>query len=319
MLFRYVKLTLLGVALLGALCLGLFQNRLLPQSWVASVPVFPPLGNIPVRPIAAPIAPDLAHIPLGDGRIATAPQVGAVWSCRTQFGDGIGGAQASGPWIHADRTYDFTAKPTVDGAVRWPSRFDIGLKGAVRAIASNRLPTTPTGNFPIAPQDDAYAYDHNPNAITAAPYQIDLPALPQIAAAPACLPLGEIGVLVNGGYFFNALDAGGKDAVAHEIQDRCQGHPEITGTYHFHSVTTCIEPPDPKAAHSALVGYAWDGFGIYGHRGEQGKVLTNADLDACHGHTHTVEWDGQPRRLYHYHATWEYPYTVGCYRGTPAI
>ncbi|HAJ61709.1 MAG TPA: hypothetical protein DCP31_22720 [Cyanobacteria bacterium UBA8543] len=61
-----------------------------------------------------------------------------------------------------------------------------------------------------------------------------------------------------------------------------------------------------------------DGFGIYGHRGEGGKVLTNADLDACHGHTHPIEWDGKQVNLYHYHATWEYPYTVGCYRGTAA-
>jgi hypothetical protein len=74
---------------------------------------------------------------------------------------------------------------------------------------------------------------------------------------------------------------------------------------------------DQGKEHSALMGYAFDGFGIYGHRGENGKVLTNADLDACHGHTHEILWNGKKEKLYHYHATWEYPYTVGCYRGTP--
>ena len=62
---------------------------------------------------------------------------------------------------------------------------------------------------------------------------------------------------------------------------------------------------------------ATDGFGIYGNRGETGAALMNADLDACHGHTHAILWDGVMVMMYHYHATKEYPYTLGCYRGTP--
>jgi YHYH protein len=262
---------------------------------------------------------NLQQIPIGDGRISDRPTIGSVWSCRANLGgDGIGGAQASGNWIHADGTYDFTSKPIVDGAIAWPSKFSIQVKQNSRSITGNRLPKDLTGSFPISPDDDAYNYDRNPNSIAPANYQVNLPAMPRVAAAASCLPLGEIGVLVNGGYFFNALDAGGKDAVAHEIQDRCQGHPEITGAYHYHNVTTCLEPQRAGKVHSALVGYAFDGFGIYGHRGENGRDLTNADLDACHGHSHEVEWDRRKVNLYHYHATWEYPYTVGCFRGTPA-
>jgi hypothetical protein len=258
---------------------------------------------------------DLKHIPIGDGRISNQAKRGYVWSCRVRLGgDGIGGAQASGTWIHPDGTYDLAAKPTVNGRVYWNSQFTIRLRGGVRSIMGNRLPSSPTGQFPISSSDDAYQYDRNPNTISPAHYQIDLPALPQTAETPSCLPLGAIGVLINGGYFFNALDAGGRDAVAHEIQDACQGHPEITGAYHYHNVTSCLDISGGK--HSILLGYALDGFGIYGHRGEDGKVLTNADLDACHGHIHPIAWDGKQINLYHYHATWEYPYTIGCYRGT---
>ncbi|MFD7613153.1 hypothetical protein [Streptomyces sp. NPDC059828] len=28
-------------------------------------------------------------------------------------------------------------------------------------------------------------------------------------------------------------------------------------------------------------------------------------------------WNGRERTIYHYSATLEFPYTVGCYRGTP--
>lgn len=63
--------------------------------------------------------------------------------------------------------------------------------------------------------------------------------------------------------------------------------------------------------------YALDGFGIYGPQGEGGRVMTNADLDECHGHEHSVAGDtGKIATRYHYHATAEFPYLVGCYKGT---
>jgi hypothetical protein len=259
-------------------------------------------------------AVDLKRLPIGDGRISTQPKMGSVWPCRTQFNHRAG-AHASGDWIQADGTYNLTAKPTVDGAVSWPSQFKVALQQNIRTITGNRLPSTVTGQFPVSPKDDAYHYDRNPNSITSEDFQLNLPALPQRAKEASCLPMGAIGVLRNGGYFFNAVDERGKDAVAHEIQDSCQGHPERHGAYHYHSVTSCLD--DKGKGHSALVGYAFDGFGIYGHRGEKGQELTNADLDACHGHTHAVEWGGKTVKFYHYHATWEYPYTLGCFRGTP--
>ncbi|HEY7065347.1 MAG TPA: YHYH protein [Chloroflexota bacterium] len=256
---------------------------------------------------------DLTELPLGDGKISSGPVAGSIWSCTTSFGGG--GAFQNGPWIHADGTFDYTAKAVVDGAVSWPHQFTTTLQGTSRILSGNYLPTHTTGVYPISPTDDAYQYDRNPNAIAAQMLSVTLPAAPAQAAQARCLPMGAIGVLLTGSAFFNGLDAAGHDAVAHELQDRCQGHPEARGLYHYHNLSACID--DSGTGHSPLVGYAFDGFGIYGHRGENGQVLTDADLDECHGHTHAVQWDGQTVALYHYHATWEYPYTLGCYRGSP--
>jgi hypothetical protein len=44
--------------------------------------------------------------------------------------------------------------------------------------------------------------------------------------------------------------------------------------------------------------------------------LHDSDLDACHGHTHAVMWDGKLQVIYHYHLTPEYPYTLGCFHGS---
>jgi hypothetical protein len=115
---------------------------------------------------------------------------------------------------------------------------------------------------------------------------------------------------LNGVVFYNAVDGRGNDALAHEIVDVYGGHP-ARSDYHYHFVPWRLDGvPSLEDGHSGLVGYIRDGFGIYGYKGIGGKELRNDDLDECHGHSHTPIG-------YHYHATIEYPYTIGCYRGTP--
>ncbi len=46
--------------------------------------------------------------------------------------------------------------------------------------------------------------------------------------------MGMIGVALNGVAIFNALDDAGRDAVAHEVQDLCNGHPQMRGEHHYH-------------------------------------------------------------------------------------
>jgi hypothetical protein len=262
---------------------------------------------------------DTTQLPVG-GDPVSAAEVGKVFSCQTSFPSDVPGAFATGDWFNGNGTWDLTKKPTVDGSVTWPdANITITTSGSQRVISGNGLPTKQTtGTYPVASSDDAYSYDRNPNSISAQTVSISLPKNPKVASTPTCVGLGTIGILKSGVQVFNALDAGGRDAVAYEIQDSCQGHPERSGTYHYHSISTCVlDKLDGGSGHSELVGFAADGFGIYGPRGTNGEAVTDADLDECHGHTHKVQWNGKKVKIYHYHATSEYPYTVGCYRGTP--
>lgn len=249
-------------------------------------------------------------LPVGDGKITTSPVKGAVMSCQQTFNPNAGGAFASGDWLKDGKWYP-ALKPTVDGAVAWSGGgLTVALSGENRTLGTNALPTHTTGIYPVQRTDDAYQYDRNPNKIRAQTVTLTLPATPTLAAAPSCLPMGMIGVALTGVAFYNALDARGEDAGAHEIQDSCAGHPERSGEYHYHTSSECLTQTE------GLVGYALDGFGIYS-AAEGGKTLTNQDLDACHGHTSPVVWDGAQVQMYHYHLTAEYPYTLGCYSGTP--
>jgi len=257
---------------------------------------------------------DLTRLELGDGKYSSSPQVGYVFSCQTQF-DG-GGAQGTGSWINGDGTWDATKKAVVDGAVSWPHSFTVSVQGDQRVFTGNDLPDHTTGMYPISPNDDAYAYDRNPNSIQEQSITLTLPANPVVAAQPTCVG-GEVGIMLSGVVIFSAFDAAGRDAPAHEVQDACDGHPQQSGFYHYHSLSDCFV--DTTSGHSVLMGYAFDGFGIYGYHGEDGRELTNEDLDECHGHTHVIEWDGQLVEMYHYHATHEFPYVVGCFEGAPAV
>ena len=261
---------------------------------------------------------DTTALPLGDGKVSTSPQVGFVDSCSTNFR--AGGAQHSGDWIDANRgTWNLQAKIAVQGEVTWPSAsFTETVSGNQRVLTTDDLPEDLfTGVFPIAPSDPAHQYDTNPNHIASQSLTYTLPLNPTMAEAPACTGLGPIGVLTDGVLLYNALDDGGRDAVAHETQDECNGHPDGHDRYHYHDVPSCMLAQ--ATGNSVLVGYALDGYGIYVERDAQGDLPTNADLDACHGRTSVVMWNGQPTNIYHYDATLEYPYTIGCFRGTPVV
>lgn len=260
-----------------------------------------------------------AAIPLGDGKASSSPQVGYEDSCTLIFKGG--GARSTVPWINmSNNTWDLKEKLSVEGSNSWPNaQHGFTLKVASRVLTTNDLPNPgTTGNFPISPSDPAYRFDHNPNQVLAQSFSWTVPAHPTAAATPSCTPLGPIGVFLNGVLMFNALDAAGRDAGAHELQDSCNGHPQSGGIYHYHDFSPCLDTPANSApGSSTLVGYALDGYGIYVERDSHGHLPTDVGLDACHGRTSTVMWDDKPTRMYHYDVTLEYPYFVGCFHGTP--
>ena len=259
---------------------------------------------------------NVTSIPLGDGhRSSTAPSIGSVYFCNQP--GGVGGANEVGPWIHGT-TWDSTSKVAVQGDVSWTQASNtVALEGSTRVITTNDLPKDePTGTFPIAPSDPAHQYDQNPNSIMAQSATIRLPVSPVAAPQPGCLSGGPIGILSDGVYLFDALDGPGRDAVAHETQDRCDAHPAPGGTYHYHDVSSCILAL--AKGPSTVVGWAFDGYPIVVERDSAGNLPSDADLDSCHGRTGPVLIDGSVVTAYHYDATVEYPYTLGCFHATKA-
>ena len=166
-------------------------------------------------------------------------------------------------------------------------------------VHSNGLPDHTTGDFPNR---------YNPNRIREQHYTFKIPRHPKVADRITRLPMGPIGVAINGVPFYNPYNAEGQDAAKNEVFDECCGHPDPMGRYHYHIYPRCVHTSfkDERGEHSPLIGYAFDGFPIYGPNGENGKLPT--DLDECNGHS-------DPQRGYHYHVTSKFPYILGGYRG----
>lgn len=258
--------------------------------------------------------PDCTRLRLGDSHLSTStPGVGKLYSCVGPNPAAPGSNRARITWISdATATWNLLRKPFLPSGNFAPASGTYSMQEAngTRTIQINNLPVDgKIGDWPMSRYAPLTAIDGNPGTPSARSYTFVLPVTPGVNITPACVPLGAIGVTTNGVVLYNAADARGNDAVAHEIVDAHGGHPAQTD-YHYHFLPERLDRNALPDGHSGIVGYIRDGFALYGYKGVGGTELTNADLDECHGHSHGTLG-------YHYHATIEYPYTVGCYRGTP--
>ncbi len=180
------------------------------------------------------------------------------------------------------------------------------IDGLDADVISLEAPGHSTGRFPVQKGTPAHKYYaeipspgyRNAAAIPSKPWNLDVtvPRDPVARATPTCISQLTTGMAPAGGTFHleAATDAEDRpvDPNAALPLDRCWGHPYET-QYHYHGPSqTCFGKtasrgpvPASRSRHSPLMRYAVDGFGIYGPRGEDGKIVRNQDLDVCHGHT----------------------------------
>lgn len=178
----------------------------------------------------------------------------------------------------------------------------VSVDGDFLVVESDGIPNHKTAVYPNA---------DNPNRILRQEYRFRIPLKPAWTNKPTRLPMGPIGVAINGIPFYNPYNAEGRNAVEGpwaEVFDSCCGHPDPAGRYHYHKYPVCVKSPfkDPQDSHSPIIGLAFDGYPVYGPKCDGGK--SPVDLDDCNGHR-------DDERGYHYHVTTRFPYILGAYRG----
>jgi len=189
--------------------------------------------------------------------------------------------------------------------------------GQTLVVRARNIPNHPTAKFP-----DTYGTQgYNPSYIQEHDYTYYLPLEParnpQAISMTAhdengALPMGSVGFAVNGVVFYNPFDAGMQDASS--IMDRCCGHPSPDNRYHYHKYPVCVNTPfvDKGESHSPVIGFAFDGFPVYGPYESKGVMARDATTNALNAFN--VHYDAV--RGWHYHVTpGKFPYIVGGYFG----
>ncbi len=232
----------------------------------------------------------------------------------------------------------------------------ITVKGAYRYISANGYPNKAPGKFPNA---------GNPHRISKKNYQLKVPANPKKTGRVKDTGRNPFGIALNGvlfdprtaetwqnnrrsGWNYEALGGACKLGL-----DRYNAHVQPDGTYHYHSIPTGVVAASGGRSAPALIGYAADGFPIYGPYGysdpskksgmkklkssyviksgtrpsgpggryngkftqDYAYVAGRGDLDQCNGRfAVTPEF---PQGTYQYVVTDSFPYIPRCWMGSP--
>jgi len=183
-----------------------------------------------------------------------------------------------------------------------------------------------------------------PNALSDQDYLWEIPLNPKITSQTSEIPLlGIIGFAVNGLPIYGPNEGPFPDPygdpVYNDILDSCLGHTAQRGDYHYHAFAlSCLALNIGDYKESPVLGYALDGFPIYGPYGcidnDCSEIIKFKSSWVKTGDPTTYAWDNydytpndDPTYLdecngrydeklgYHYRATENFPYLLGCYMG----
>lgn len=190
------------------------------------------------------------------------------------------------------------------------------------------------------------------NIVKAQNYDYTIPLKPSYSKSVTTTNQGPIGFLLDGGALYNPYEANHStvatsdnfiatvNGVSASFIDTCNGHPGPGGQYHYHGLATCLvslatgKTPTVTSVTSTtgsttpgvsettaaskkplILGFAFDGYGIYDNIAMNGKTVPVSALDACNGIFSPVP--GYASGIYHYvlENVKGARSSIGCYHG----
>ena len=217
--------------------------------------------------IGAAIAPVRDLLPPAFSHSKDAGEYSANRSTKTNSGKHSqthsGTNQALNPW-------DLLNQALMPPAMAMNGNVQISIEGPFRYVRSNGLPDHATGQFPNP---------GNPNTISEQDYVFRLPVEGQYTGVTTKLFMSPFGVAINGvpfdpgaaeywnrnpnsGWQYEAMFLGPRLGL-----DQNNAHVQPNGAYHYHGLPTGLLQRLGQMNRPILIGYAADGFPIYGSYG----------------------------------------------------
>ncbi len=127
---------------------------------------------------------------------------------------------------------------------------------------------------------------------------------------------GPLGVAVNGVpiYDYSSQSSNSttydpaSDTVATGELDNCNGHAGRGDDYHYHASPKCMIAAMPNKGDAAIIGWAFDGYPIFGNNERDGTPIASGALDVCNGKSDSLYG-------YAYHTSDKPPYILQCLVG----
>ncbi|MEL6681688.1 MAG: YHYH protein [Pseudomonadota bacterium] len=195
---------------------------------------------------------------------------------------------------------------------------DAGFSDSVSVTCSDTHATLTSDTYP----------DHDlMTGIIATNEQVPVPAeygapillVPEFTGTPLTRD-AALGVAVNGVPIYDYTGGGEmsvEDLAHHQAQhdtfqtgqlDICGGHAGRGDDYHYHVTPTCMIEQMENAGPNAIIGWAFDGYPIYGDVNPDGSIIPEDALDVCNGQLDDTFG-------YRYHTSVDAPYIVQCLMG----
>jgi hypothetical protein len=242
----------------------------------------------------------------------------------------------------------------------YSNEVSITVEGGQRIIKSNGIPDHPTGKFPNP---------SCPNTITPQNYNHHITANPQVAEKSTALGMSDFGVALNGVVFDpGAAEWWGRNPFSgwqyeplsgnyYLGTDENNAHVQPNGSYHYHGIPTGLVKKLNGENTMVQLGWAADGFPIYGQMGHADAKDLNSpalklkssyqvkkgvrpsglqgpggkydgtflqDYEYVAGSGDLDEHNGRfgatpefPSGTYHYYLTDSWPFIPRSYKGTP--
>ena len=183
-------------------------------------------------------------------------------------------------------------------------------------------------------------------------YDYTLPLTPKYSKTVTDTNQGPIGIMLDGAALYNPYEANHstvatadnfvatQDGVTASFLDDCDGHPGPGGQYHYHGLPEClvayatgaspvvqsvtstngattaaVDENNAASERPVILGFAFDGYGIYDNVAMNGTTVPVSALDACNGIFSPVP--GYPHGVYHYvlENVKGVRSSIGCYHG----
>jgi len=152
--------------------------------------------------------------------------------------------------------------------------------------------------------------------VSATNYAAPIKLEPQLANVLTTID-AAVGVAVNGVPIYDYSSQGELDVYNYSENgdtvllgqlDNCGGHAGRGDDYHYHASPNCMIDSMPNAGDSAVIGWGYDGYPLYGNNNPDGSVIAAGDLDVCNGQI-------DDNFGYRYHTSTEAPYIIQCLVG----